>query len=92
MRVTVSGKSYSAAIEVSNVPKEENWPAPTWRRVGRGRQAVYDVDETMAEWIVSHLEDVGRGFVVGDDDLTRAEGRTLLRDVAKARAQWQPSR
>lgn len=87
MRITLSGKTYSAAIEVSDVPREEAWPEPTERRVGRGYQYVYDVTIEQAELIVSHVELIGECFVVGDDDYTRAEGRACLRDATRIRKQ-----
>lgn len=91
MRITVSGKGYTAAMESSNVPREEAWPSPTWHKVGRGAQAVYEGDAALAEAIASHLECVGESFVQIGDEYTRAEGRVCLRDAARIRGQ-EPKR
>lgn len=84
--ITVSGVAYEAALNplASGVPREEGWPKPEPRRVGRGLQYRYPFTPELAEQIASHMESVGEGFMYGDPE-TRAEGRALLRDAARVR-------
>lgn len=80
MIVTVSGKSYAAAIADSQVPTEEGWPEPGYRHVGRGRRYIYNVEPRIARLIESHLRDVGESLAGGDPD-ARADARAILRDA-----------
>lgn len=78
--VAISGKAFHAALDpkTSGVPGEEGWPAPTFRKAGKGVQAVYELNRAHAESMEHHLRDVGEGFMAGDDPGTRAEGRACV--------------
>lgn len=83
---TVSGKTFVAAIEASQVPIDEDWPWPTERRRGRGYQHAYTVTPRVARLIVSHLEDVA-DILEGSGDPEAAVDRTAIRkDATRIRA------
>lgn len=86
MDIWVSGKAYEAAISGSQVPQDESWPEPTRYKWGRGERYRYEGTLELAEWIASHFEDVGEGFVLGSDDPeSKAEGRELLVNARRIR-------
>jgi hypothetical protein len=88
MIVTVSGKTYYGALDpgATAVPGEEGWPTPSFRRVGKGLQATYDVTPEQAREMASHLQTMSEGFAYGDDADTRAEGRAFRKDAERIRA------
>lgn len=87
MKITVSGISYFAAIDGSGVPAEQGWPTPTVRRVGKGRQYVYEVNPEQADDVRWHLEQLGSTWVGCNDDAEMSrDGRACLRDAARIEA------
>lgn len=84
--IRVSGKAYWAACDpgASEVPREEGWPVPTCRRVGKGLQFEYPYSPELAEQIASHMQLVGEGLMYGEAE-TRVEARALLRDARRIR-------
>lgn len=80
MRITVSGKTYNAAIADSQVPTEEHWPAPTATRAGRGWRYTYDVEPNVGRLIETHLEDVESALTGGLPE-TGADVRAIRRDL-----------
>src|SRR5438270_778839 len=43
---------------VTDVPDRNGWPSPTFRALGRGSQAIYEVTEDQAHEIALYLESV----------------------------------
>lgn len=84
--VAVSGKAYFACLDpgASSVPTECGFPAPTWRKVGKGSQAVYVLTREQALDMAHHLWTVGDSFAYGDPE-TRAEGRACLAAAGRVR-------
>jgi hypothetical protein len=92
MRVVVSGKTYYACMDpqCTSVPGENNWPAATIRRVGRGVQADYgDVPLPVVAHMLNHLWTIGPSWAGGDDPETRAEGRAIVKDLKRLEADEQ---
>lgn len=89
MKISVSGKTYFAALDpnATAVPAESGWPVPRFRRFGNGVQVSYEVDTiAVARDIAEHLDTMGECFTAGSDDpFSRAEGRACYRDAARIR-------
>ncbi len=91
MIVTVSGKTYSAALDpqATGVPKEMGLPVPTKRRVGRGLQHDYDIGTHTALAVYDHLACLADCFasVSWDDDggYSQAEARAIRKDMKRMR-------
>lgn len=91
IKVTISGVAYSAAVECSNVPADGNWPTPTYRRVGKGYQYVYECTLAVAADIQWHLEQLGELWAsCSDDEWMGRDGRACLKDAARIEAQLKP--
>lgn len=80
MQLVVSGKAWTEACNPAwrGTPTEEGWPAPTWRRRGKGHQAVYEVDLRTAHLIADQLRLIGEALAYGDDPDVRADSRACL--------------
>jgi hypothetical protein len=75
LRLAMPGKVWSDFVEGSAVSKEEAWPAPTWRKVGHGHQAVYWVTPAQRDQILSHVRMVADALSSGVDPETAADAR-----------------
>lgn len=92
MKIAINGKAYSAAIEDSDVPQQENWPKPTIRFCGNGFQAIYEVTRDRAWLIITHLEDVASCFTDAENQEDRyaikRAVRSLHTQVARQPGPW----
>lgn len=86
IRITMSGKTYSAAVEGSSVPTEEGWPTPKVVRVGNGHRIDYaGITRHEAELILSHLDECAECLSGGGVDGGAADARAIRRDAARIR-------
>lgn len=88
--IRVSGTTFYGALDpngASEISKEEGWPEPTSRRIGKGSQYCYQLTRKQAEMMVWHLECLADGFAYSDQPETKAEGRKFRADAARIRKQ-----
>jgi hypothetical protein len=91
--VTLSGVTYSAACETSDVPVEEGWPKPKVRRVGKGMQYVYEgVTPDIADSMASHLADLIEGSGGFDDEEASRDRRAMARDLRRLKGSASEAR
>lgn len=78
LTVTVSGRAWAICCDplASAVPREEDWPLPTRKKVGKGCQYIYaDITPETAMQIFTHLCDYADAFIHGEGDReTRRDG------------------
>lgn len=78
--VTMSGACFTATLETSEFLKENDFPPVTWRRKGKGSQAVWTVTNAQRDALVAHvtlLYECSAGWGLGDPE-THAD-RTAMR-------------
>jgi hypothetical protein len=85
-RISVSGRTYYAALDpgATSTPEQHGWPEPTCIPRGRGFQFVYGglTDEDVADmrW---HLETLADIFEAAGDPDSAADARAIRRDLQK---------
>ena len=85
-RIAVSGKTYLAALDpAATGAHEEGLVAVERRRVGRGFRVIYDLDDDHLAALIRRLDAVGVSLLDADDNSTREEGRSCLRDRDRLR-------
>lgn len=83
--VKISGKTFDAALseDVTDVPREAGWPAPSFRAVGKGTQALYRLYPAQARDMLDHLTRQAATFASAGDDHSTAEARAMRRDAER---------
>jgi hypothetical protein len=71
------------------VPREEGWPEPERRRVGKGSQFRYRVSREQAEAMLEHARDLGEMWSYGVDD--PGIGRRIARWAERERERIAPA-
>lgn len=84
--ISISGTSFTAACETTEVPIEENWPEPMRQRSGRGWSFKYRVTAKQRAQIVSHLEDVYEALGGCSDADAVRERSALWRDIERIKS------
>jgi len=89
VKITVNGKAYYDALDTNatNVPNEEGWPEPTLRSVGKGYQAVYEVEPSQAAEMAQWLWERGDMLLSGGVDGGTEDGRACIKASTSIRAQ-----
>lgn len=84
--IAVSGKTYFAALDpLATGAHDEGLTSTGSRRVGKGRQFLYELDRPHLDALIKRLDAVGTTFLDCDTPDTRAEGRACLADRDKLR-------
>jgi len=84
--IVMTGKSYVALSldDPGNLyPIEENWPEPSMRRIGKGRQYTFLCDSRQAKLIVSLMEETADVLDGSGDPDASADKSALRRDAAR---------
>lgn len=81
---TVSGRTYRAAMECSEVPDEIGLPSPTFIKRGRGYRAVYSgISREVAIELLDHLDCLAECSGGWEDGA--GEGAAIRKDAATLR-------